>query len=337
MLFEVTQHSVSGCWYGKRPANDREVHSDELFTILSGLAAWIGSAKHISETKIADSSATAPFTVYFKDCASHRKDFVFALWLSSSKDGDQNVYALNVDQPPNTMHKVNRKTFDPGEIPGFPAYIFVDSASCKLYTLRPQNIKNTGRKQFDAAVQYYMEEHHASVEKELSVSQDGTRIVSINMVGENDKPLTPKFCSDIEWQKTSTDEIISRCAEIRKIVRIRKLRNVDPGEKRNLFSKLFDFLDAKIDDVDISDSNRVRVEFEVRLSRQDVRRILKHQEANTQDESIGFKFKNDDKMVWANQSIIRKSIDIPLDGVDDIASSEALISGIETVREDLVE
>ena len=336
MEFQVTEHTVTGCWYGKRSADDHIVHTNELYTILSGMATWVGHVKHISETKIADSAATAPFTVYVKDCASQDNDFVFALWLSSNKDGDQNVYALNVDQPPNTTHEVKRKTFDPGEIPGFPAYIFVDSAACKLYTLRPPNIMNTGRKQFDAAVQFYMEEHHASLEKEVMTERDGTRIVSINMVGENGETLAPKFSSAIERQKTATEEILSRYSEIRKIVRVRRLRDLPLVEKKGLFSKLFDFLDATIDDADISDSNRVKVEFDVRLTRQEVRRIIKHQEKNSSSEEIGFKFKNDDKMVWANQSIVRKSVEIPIDGTDEVVGSKELLSGIERVRGNVV-
>lgn len=333
MNFQVTGHDVTGCWYGKRSADDRVVHANELYAILSGLATWVGSVRHISETRMPDSTSTAPFTVYVKDCASKGNDFVFALWLSSNKDGDQNVYALNVDQAPNTTHEVKRNTFNPGEIPGLPAYIFVDSAACKLYTLRPPNIINTGRRQFDAAVQYYMEEHHATMEKKINVESDGTRIVSINMVSEKGESLAPKFCSTIERQKTKTDEILSRYSEIRKIVRVRKLRNIPIAEKKGLFSKLFDFLDTTIDDADISDSNRVKVEFDVRLSRQDVNRIIKHQENNSSSEEIGFKFKNDDKLVWANECIVRKCVEIPIDGVDEIVSSKSLLSGIERVRE----
>lgn len=337
MNFQVTEHTVTGCWYGRREANDRVVQTNELYTILSGFAAWVGQARHISETKIADSASTDPFTVYVKDCASSDNDFVFALWLSSNRDGDQNVYALNVEQPPNTAHEVKRKTFEPGEIPGFPAYIFVDASACKLYTLRPPNIMNTGRIQFDAAVRFYMEMHHGTtLERETSVEQDGTRIVSINMIGENGETLAPKFSSEIKRQKTATDEILSRYSEIRKIVRIRKLRNLPLVEKRGLFSKLFDFLETRIDDADISDSNRVRVEFDVRLTRQEVRRIIKHQERNIANEEIGFKFKNDDKMVWANQCIVRKSVEIPIDGEEDIVSSQALLSGIERVRDNVV-
>ena len=336
MNFQVTVHNVTGCWYGRRSAEDRVVNSNELYTILQGMASWVGNVKHISETKIADSAATAPFTVYVKDCASKGGDSVFTLWLSSNKDGNQIVYALNIDQPPNTEHKVNRKTFDPGEIPGFPAYIFVDSSASKLYTLRPPNILNTGRKQFDAAVQYDMEEHHATLEKKISVDQEGTQLVSINMVSDKGDLLAPKFSSEIEWQKTGTEEILSRYSEIRKIVRIRKLQNVPLAEKKGMFSMLFDFLEAKIDDADISNSNRVKVEFDVRLSRQEVRQVLKHQENNTSNEEIGFKFKNDDKMVWANQTMVKKTVDIPTESADDIVSSEILLSGIERVRETLI-
>ena len=129
---------------------------------------------------------------------------------------------------------------------------------------------------------------------------------------------------------------MSRYSEIRKIVRVRKLRDLPLVEKKGLFSKLFDFLDATIDDADISDSNRVKVEFDVRLTRQEVRRIIKHQEKNSSSEEIGFKFKNDDKMVWANQCIVRKSVEIPIDGTDEVVSSKELLSGIERVRGNVV-
>ena len=119
-------------------------------------------------------------------------------------------------------------------------------------------------------------------------------------------------------------------------MRVRRLRDLPLVEKKGLFSKLFDFLDATIDDADISDSNRVKVEFDVRLTRQEVRRIIKHQEKNSSSEEIGFKFKNDDKMVWANQCIVRKSVEIPIDGTDEVVSSKELLSGIERVRGNVV-
>lgn len=336
MTFQITEHSITGCWYGRRSADDRAVKNDELHTILLGFAAWVGQSRHISETKIIDSASTAPFTVYVKDCASQGNDFVFALWLSSNKDGEQSVYALNIDQPPNTPHKINKKKFDPGEIPGFPAYIFVDSARCKLYTLRPPNIMATGRKQFDAAVRFYMAMHHGTLEKEISTEHDGARVVSVNMVGEKGELLAPKFSSEIERQKTAAEEILSRYSEIRKIVRVRRLRDTPLGEKRDLFAKLFDFFDTTIDDADISDSNRVKVEFDVRLTRNEVRHIIRHQENNIANEEIGFKFKNDDKMVWANECIIRRDVNIPIESTDDIVSSQELLKGIERVKKDLL-
>jgi hypothetical protein len=261
---------------------------------------------------------------------------MFALWLSSNRDDNQKVYALNVEQAPNTNHVVSRRDFNPGEIPGFPAYIFVDTSRCRLYTLKPHDILNTGRKQFDAAVRYYMEMHHGSIERSIAVEQDGTRIVSLNMVGENGEPLSPKFESEIERQPTSSDEIIKRCSEIRKVIRIRKLRNLPIAEKRTLLSSMLEFFSASVDDSDIVDSNRVKLEFDVRLTRQEVKKILRHQESNIANEEIGFKFKNDQKVLWANNTIIRKNIEIPLDETDAIVSSANLLAGLEAVRSFIV-
>ena len=333
MKFQITEHTITGCWYGKRSADNRIVHKDELYSILLGFASWIGQAKHISETRITDSASTAPFTVYVKDCACRGNDFVFALWLSSNRDDNQNVYALDVAQPPNTTHKIKKKKFDPGEIPGFPAYIFVNSAACRLYTLRPPTIMNTGRRQFDAAVRFYMEMHHGTIEKKIAVNHDGTRIVSVNMIGEKGELLAPKFNSEINRQKTAAEEILARYSEIRKIVRVRQLRNTPLVEKKGLFAKLLEFLGTTIDDADISDSNRVKVEFDVRLTRDEVQRVIRHQEKNIANEEIGFKFKNDDKMVWANECIIRKDVDIPLQCTDEIVSSQELLAGLERVMD----
>ena len=336
MLFQITEHSITGCWYGRRNAEEKAVSSDELYTVLRGFSSWIGQAQHISATKIEDVSSTAPFTVYMKDCASHDSKFMFALWLSSNRDDNQKVYALNVEQAPNTDHVVSRRDFNPGEIPGFPAYIFVDTSRCKLYTLKPHDILNTGRKQFDAAVRYYMEMHHGSIERSIAVEQDGTRIVSLNMVGENGETLSPKFESEIERQPTSSDEIINRCSEIRKVIRIRKLRNLPIAEKRSLLAGMLEFFSASVDDSDIVDSNRVKLEFDVRLTRQEVKKILRHQENNIANEEIGFKFKNDQKVLWANNTIIRKNIEIPLDETDAIVSSANLLAGLEAVRDFIV-
>jgi len=327
MNFIVTRYTISGCRYGRKRPNT-PVNPAELKAVLDGFDSWVNAAPHMTHTRI---SGTQPFKVYVKDSSAQGSDFAIGLWLSST-DMSNNIYSISEDDPPNGNQRVGVTSFPDGTIPGTPVFFFVDAAKNALYAMRPEKIRLNGKPQFDAAISYFMERHGNTIPRSQRVDGDGTDVVELNMVGQDGKTLKPKFESELQKNPTQAEEILRRCGDIRKIIHIQDISKKPPEEKRSFISRLNDILGTNVSDDEVADSKRIKCEIDVQLTRDDVDRLIRKQ-AETADEKIAFKFKNDPKPMWADTCIARKAISIELQATEpqDITARD-LLNAIENNR-----
>ena len=336
MKFIITKYRITGCWYGRKKA-DMSVKAPELLSVISGFCKWVNDAPHMSHTYIR--SGTYPFKVYVKDCASKGHDFLIALWLSSNEK-NANIYAIDEDDPPDGTQSVEKKDFGKGKIPGFPAYFFIDADTCLLYTVRPTHLQVNGRAQFDAALKYYMQFHAGEIQKEKRVLEDGTIAVDLNMVGPDDETLTPKFESTLQKVPSATQELTKRFQEIRKIVHTQDISKKTQDEKTAIVTKAFKIIGvdlAKFQSRDVSDARRIRCEVDVRLDREEVEQLIQRQDEMRSNERFGFRFKGDQKTLWADACIAKKELEIPVRVSDDMPiGAKLLLEALECDRADVV-
>ena len=333
MKFIITEHNITGCWYGRRPAGT-SVDPLALRVILQGFCSWVNGVAHMSHTKI--SGATAPFTVHVRDCASHESDFMIVLWLSSSRPGDD-VYAISADDPPNGTQQVDVHHVPDGSIAGIPAFFFVDAANNRLLTFRHEKIRTNGRPQFDATMKDYMLLHSDELQRNHRVDDDGTNVVSIEMRGPDGELLKPKFESEVKENRAETAEILRRSGEIRKIIRVQDISKKPVEEKKAAARQLFSLMGASIEHEDVSDARKIKCEIDVHLTREDVENIIRQQSDASGDERYAFEFKGDSKRVWADKCIARRTIDINFsaDGPQNLTARDFL-DAIEARRNNIV-
>lgn len=333
--FIITKYRVTGCWYGRKKS-DTVVDIGELLSVMDGFCKWVDGTQHMSQTRISGKGCY-PFDVYVKDCANANHDFLVALWLSSN-DSNSNIYAINENDPPNGTQMVEKKEFTKGQIPGFPAYFFIDTDKCLLYTVRPSHLPINGRAQFDAAIKFYMQQHAGEIQKTKRVLQDGTIAIDLNMVSSDGEQLYPKFESTLQKVSSSTETLKKKFHEIRKIVHTQDISKKTKDEKQRLIRKAFDVIGAVLDDSDISDSKRIKCEVDVRLTLEEVEHFVKKQDEVRNNERFGFKFKGDQKIMWADSCIDKKMIEIPVktnDGM--LISARDLLDAIEKNRSSVIE
>lgn len=333
MKFIITQYRITGCWYGRKKT-DTPVDSGELLSVLDGFCRWVEGSPHMSHTFIRGKGY--PFKVYVKDCASTKHDFLVALWLSSSEK-ESNIYAINENDPPNGTQKVAKKKFAKGEIPGFPAYFFIDADKCLLYTIRPHHLPINGRAQFDAALKFYMENHAGGIQKTKRVLDDGNVAIDLNMVGPDGETLKPKFESTLQKVSSATETLKRRFQEIRKIVHTQDISKKSKDEKQNLIKKAFEVIGATLDDSDVSDSRRIKCEVDVRLTLDEVEQFVKKQDEVRSNERFGFKFKGEQKTMWADTCIAKKELEIPVKTMDDMPiEAKELLAALEKHRDSVI-
>lgn len=281
MKFVVTRYNISGCWYGRKKA-DTPVKPTALNAVLSGFNKWVNSVPHMTHTQIL---GTQPFKVYVKDSDAQGTDYAVGLWLSST-DGNNDVYSIRGDDPPNGSQQISVMSCPNGNIPGTPAFFFVDAAHNTLLAMRPkEKIRINGKPQFDAAMRYFMERHSDKIERTKRVEEDGTIAIELNMIGRDGEMLKPKFESELQKNPTVAEEIVRRSSEIRKIIRIQDISKKPVEEKRKTISRLCELLKTDIFNEDVSDSRRIKCEIDVRLTHEEVERLIQRQ-GEVSDEKI---------------------------------------------------
>ena len=332
----ITKYRITGCWYGRKKA-DTPVKSEDLLSVVSGFCKWVDNAQHMSHTFIR--ASTYPFKVYVKDCATNNHDFLVALWLSS-QEKDANIYAINENDPPNGSQTVEKTKFGKGKIPGFPAYFFIDSDACILYTIRPKHLQVNGRAQFDAALRFYMAQYAGKIEKQKSVQEDETISVALNMIGKDGEALQPKFESTLQKVPSATQELKRRFHEIRKIVHTQDISRKTQDEKASIVRNAFRIIGADLEKFtsrDVSDSRRIKCEVDVRLELEEVEQLIQRQDEVKSNERFGFRFKGDSKTVWADSCIAQKELDIPIEVSGDMPIGAAmLLSALEAKRDKVI-
>lgn len=333
MRFIVTRYNISSCWFGRK-SSDTTVDPHVLNTIMSGFCKWVSDSTHMTQTMV---NGTNPFKVYVKDCAQAGTDYAVGLWLSSA-DRSENVYAIKGDDPPNGEQHVEVLSCSNGNIPGMPAFFFVDATHNALYAVRPEKIRINGKPQFDAAIRFYMAHHAGTIERQRRVENDGTTVVELNMVNEDGETLQPRFGAELQKNPTVTEEILRRSDEIRKIVRVQDLSRKSVQDKRTAIGSILSLMGANLSgDEDVSDSRKLRCEIDVRLTRDEVERIIQRQ-GESSDERIGFRFRKESKPTWADTCLARKTITLNLDveGPQEITARD-LLEAIEQNRSLVVE
>jgi len=332
MNFVVTRYNITGCWFGKKPPRT-QVDALVLKTILSGFDVWVDTSIRMADTLV---SGTAPFRVFVRDSESQGSDFAVSLWLSAT-DGDDNVYAINGDDPPNGEQRVEVLRSEDGGIPGTPAFFFVDTGNKALYTMRPDNIRISGKPQFDAAMRFYMEHHAQRIHRNISVDEEGVFVESLNMIGPDGEYLKPKFESELQRNPTRAEEILRRCNDIRKLIRVQDLSKKPVAERQQAVMNLLALFNAGVSEEDASESRRIKCEVDVRMSREEVEDIIRRQAECGSDEKIAFKFKGDSKPMWADECIARRKInlDVGTDAPQRLKASD-LLHAIEACRRDVV-
>lgn len=333
MRFVITRYRITGCWFGRKP-RDTEVNPAELDRILDGFHTWVNNTTHMTQTQILGSQ---PFNVFVKDCGKHGMDYVIGLWLSST-DRNDNVYAIQGDDPPNGDQRIDVLRHPDGSIPGMPAFFFVDAAANGLFAMRPEQIRISGKPQFDMAIRYYMANHAGTIERHRHVEDDGENVIELNMIGEDGATLTPRFESELQKNPTVSEEILRRVSEIRKIIRVQDISKKSIAERKSAVKRVFSLIGASIENEDVTDSRRIRCEVDVRLTREDVERLIQRQGDAASDEKIAFKFKGDKKKIWADNCIARKTIDLQFDADEPQGvTARKLLSAIERNRQLVVE
>lgn len=337
MKFVVTKYRIVGCWYGRKIPG-QEVESNCVKDILSGFCQWVRGIPHISDAEI-KCDGCRPFRVFVKDCAISGDDYLVALWLSSTnRDGD--VYAIDMNDPPNGVQNIARTQVKKGMMAGAPAYYFVDSAGCCIYTMRPTYALVNGRAQFDAAMRFYMARHAGKLEKEKKVSDEGTIDLFLNATGADGESLIPKFESALEKVPSAIDELKKHYHKIRKIVHIQNIARKSEDEKRSIISKVLKLFEADIESMsesEVSSSRRVKCEVDVRLEASDVDRIIARQAEASGKERFGFMMDGSQKTHWADTCIARKEVDLKIEEPLGIPpGAKDVLSAVESNRSGIV-
>lgn len=327
--FIFTEYNIEHCWYGVKRGKNPEQH--KLHALFCGFNGWIRSVKDIEKTRVV-AEDTKSYHVYVKDSDFKGSKFVIILWLSNTAIKKSNsVVGLKLSDRPGAGAGIKKTDLGKDFLAGVPVYFYVNTDTGKLFTMRPDGALLTGHPQFDACMRYFMKHHYGLLQKVIIKSKDGSELeVSIDNLDKDGNELEPNFISAMESKKSEQKKILTRAASIRKLVHCITVFNKPLEEKRRVFSFMRDLLDAEISDPEIKDSERIKYEVDISVTKEKLQEILERQNNAPRGERIGFKMKKENSVIWADQCISRKEIALPL-MEDKVYSSLELLSVIENL------
>jgi len=326
--FLFTEFQIESCCYGS--SRGKKVSKDDLYTIFKSFDNWVSGVPHITHTKVIQDTVT--YTIYVKEIASLKKDFVVTLWLSNSNKRNQNVFGLKVSDPPGASATVKHTNFGSDYIPGIPVYFFVSTGTHQMFTVRPAGAVVSGHPQFDAALRFFMLHHYDLFPKSKSVTPDGERLVVINNTDTAGNRLAPNFSSSRESKKAIRQKIESQVSDIRKIIHCMDLRTKSQEEKVGIAQGVMKYLNADITADEAKDTKRVKFEMDIEMTTEKLKTILDHQDRVGKTERIGFLLKKGTTPTWADDCISRAEHVLAVHSDTGVFSSMDILSAIEKIR-----
>ena len=308
VLFQITAFEITNCLGREEPRQDAILKS------LSGFTEWVNLAKHVEDTLIEGSQG-----VYVKDVAHSNSTFAVVLWKRNSVRNT--TYALSKNDPPNGTASISRKKFDADFIPGDPLYFVISSARKRLYTLRPPFAIRTGRVDLEDAVKFYIT-HHSEFVKRRTKMENGIETVS----RENGSSWRPVFKSKLVKNEAAIKEIIEKRESIRKLVKEVSLKSHDKAARDRFLRPVVAMFSVKLAEDEFDNARKVRCEVDVGLNEEQIQRIVDKQENAPDSQRIGFKFKKDQTIHWADTCIDREKIMLAVNENSEVFSAKALLA-----------
>lgn len=293
--FQITAFEITNC-----RLDCEEPIENAVLKAFSGFAKWVNSAEHVEDTLIEGAQG-----VYVKDVAQLSGIFSIVLW---KQNGARNTtYALSKSDPPDGTASISSKRFGSDYIPGDPLYFIVNSETKRLYTLRPPFAVRTGRIDLEDAVKFYMMNHSEFVKKTIGI-ENGIETVFC----EPASPLRPAFNSKLVRNDAALKDIIAKRESIRKLVKEVSIKSHDGTMRTKVLRPLVAMFSGKLAENEFDNARKVRCEVDVGLNEEQIISIVDEQE-NSPSQRVGFKFKNDSTIHWADKCIDRQKVPLTFD------------------------
>jgi hypothetical protein len=331
--FSFTEYNIDHCWYGSK--RNKAVDPDALYSLFYSFDKWVMGAPHITHTHVTGVD-TKSYHVYVKDVAHLEGDFMAILWLSNASLTKSNkVVGLKLSDKPGASASIDTTNLKTGFLPGLPVYFYICSKTSQLYTVKPEGSIVTGRQQFDACIRYFMTYHSDKLPKTIETLPSGEKLVTISNKDSEGNTLSPNFVTSLETTKALRSKIESKAGDVRKLIHTMSTARKTKDEKKSIFDWIMTYTDMKISDAEIEEAQRIKYEVDICLTKEHIKDILDKQANAKKGERFGFRLKNSNATIWADEHISRREIDVPIKE-EVVYTASSLLSAIEKVRASVV-
>lgn len=310
--FQVTGFQVEDCRYGKNQSS-----KDAFEKVLCSFTEWVNATEHVKDTSIENAQG-----VYVKDVAKQGNVFAIVLWKAS---GARNTtYALSKSAPPNgSSASISKKNFAPDFIPGDPLYFMAFPERQKIYTLRPPLAMRTGREDFEKAIRFFML-NHLGLRKSLHLERN-IELFDYEPDAQSASLPPPIFKTKLVRNKTALSDLIQNCHSIRKLVQEVPLKGRDKTFRDKILEPLIAVFSERLAKTEFENIRKARYELDVELDERQVQEILDAQENVSDGQRVGFKYKKDDTMHWADTYIDRRNLPLTFEEDTGVFSAKSIL------------
>ena len=317
--FILTKYTVDACWYGRRPTGTQP-DATEFSGIVRRYFAWINGLPSIEDTLVQG------VDVYVREVASDRGNvYLFTLWLTTSRDGSS--CALKLTSRPGAQSKVEQRRYSQGFTPGCPMYLYVDTSSMVVYTIKPEKSVIGGKSFFERAIRNFML-FHPPCEQLLLRNEAGVAVAGNDAVQSVRQPI---FRLKQSVNQTEADSIIGLAPEIRKIVHTIPVTDETKSVLTPFVGNVWQLFGLSIGESIESNIHELRYEVNVDLSTEDLREMLEHQNHSTFSDRLGFKVSASEggRILWADRVVDQTTCELNVSPRNGVFTASRLMNSVK--------
>ena len=279
--------------------------------LLTDLAAW-GDGKDISQSKLFDSNPDGEsLPVYLFACRKLSHGWLLVLWNETSSE-DGKVFSISSKSKVGAV-KVQAKTFNPNDIPGYASYYWIDTKTGIMSSIRFFTAGSNHQ-----GMQRYLESFlahaspHAVVDPKAVSDDVDIAIAGYAMDGASEVcDVEPRFRTAICKEPGDSDYVINHANSVRRIRHRTRVQKAN-ATSVDIWQRALGWAHLKRP-AEIPKGVRIQYDLSVsQLAVGEVETIVAAYETLTDKidtwEDYGFVLKGDPKTYWLSGAYVRKKM-----------------------------
>ncbi|WP_339867054.1 hypothetical protein [uncultured Algoriphagus sp.] len=306
LKFNIESYNIEDCGFYKRGESSAKLYN--LKSLIEDLSSTYQNIELQNTCTFNAASYKNQNQVFLYEIINKDRFSFITTWNKVDSDSNQVIGIKGSGKVGSSIETI-KSNFGDDFIPGYATYFLIDKLNEKVFSIRPQFTLANGIRGFQTYAQNFICYFSRHVES-IVVTSKKLKIVGYKESRESEPlSLISKFSLKLIYNQPEIETILKNYSHINKIIKNEKI-NLHSKFDGPRFIEFINFISGNNNN-NKSFENNLHLELSVRPSEEDIASLVDRYK--NYGENFGFKFDDNTKTIWLDNTKISEGIDLDVD------------------------